>query len=320
MTAMSEKALAYSEEPIRHRFLVIFEAEGMASDFATYLMRSLLSEGRLRYEVVEKTSEGLKPRLIEREGPTGLIVTTTAVRLHPENETRLLSLTVSDTSEQTRGVLSALAAEEAPASDLVPWHALQEWLEGADLRVTIPYAKDLAELVPPVAVRLRRDFGAVLNLIRAHAVLHGTTRERDGEGRIVATLKDYAAVRELIADLISEGIEATVPKTVRETVGAVERLLEDSEEDAIPTVAVARELELDKSAALRRVRNAIDRGHLKNLEDRRGRPARIVLDEPLPEDLEILPTVERLRGCTVADENEGINNPPSTSEREQFTL
>jgi hypothetical protein len=199
MTAMSEKALAYSEEPIRHRFLVIFEAEGMASDFATYLMRSLLSEGRLRYEVVEKTSEGLKPRLIEREGPTGLIVTTTAVKLHPENETRLLSLTVSDTSEQTRDVISALAAEEAPASDLTPWHALQEWLEGAEHRVTIPYAGDLAELVPPVAVRLRRDFGAVLNLIRAHAVLHGATRERDGEGRIIATLQDYAAVRELIA-------------------------------------------------------------------------------------------------------------------------
>lgn len=320
MTAMSEKALAYSEEPIRHRFLVIFEAEGMASDFATYLMRSLLSEGRIRYEVVEKTSEGLKPRLIEREGPTGLIVTTTAVRLHPENETRLLSLTVSDTSDQTRDVLSALAAEETPASDPTPWHALQEWLDGTDRHVTIPYAKDLAALVPPVAVRLRRDFGAVLNLIRAHAVLHGATRQRDGEGRISATLTDYAAVRDLISDLISEGIEATVPKTVRETVGAVDRLLEDSDDDAIPTVAVARELELDKSAALRRVRNAIDRGHLKNLEDRRGRPARIVLDEPLPEDLEILPTVDRLRGCTVAGENERINNPTSTNGREQFTL
>ena len=45
LTAMSERTLAYSEEPIRHRFLVIYEAEGMASDFATYLMRSLLSEG-----------------------------------------------------------------------------------------------------------------------------------------------------------------------------------------------------------------------------------------------------------------------------------
>ena len=64
LTAMSERALAYSEEPISHRFLVIYEAAGMNSEFLTYLIRSLLSEGRLRYEVVEKTSEGLRPRLI----------------------------------------------------------------------------------------------------------------------------------------------------------------------------------------------------------------------------------------------------------------
>lgn len=96
LTAMSERTLAYSEEPIKHRFLVIYEAEGMAGNFATYLMRSLLSEGAVRYETVESTRNGIKPRLIEREGPTGLIVTTTAVKLHPENETRLLSLTVTD--------------------------------------------------------------------------------------------------------------------------------------------------------------------------------------------------------------------------------
>ena len=69
LTAMSERTLAYSEEPIKHRFLVIYEAEGMASDFATYLMRSLLSEGAVRYETVESTKNGIKPRLIEREGP-----------------------------------------------------------------------------------------------------------------------------------------------------------------------------------------------------------------------------------------------------------
>src|SRR5215216_5609450 len=61
LTAMSERTLAYSEEPIKHRFLVIYEAAGMSGEFATYLMRSLLSEGRVRYETVEKTSEGMKP-------------------------------------------------------------------------------------------------------------------------------------------------------------------------------------------------------------------------------------------------------------------
>lgn len=131
LTSMSEHALAYSEEPLSHRFLVIYEASGMEGDMQTYLIRSLLSEGCLRYETVEKTSEGIKARLIEREGPTGLIVTTTATRLHPENETRLLSLTVTDTREQTADILMALAKETAEEPDLEPWLALQTWLEGA---------------------------------------------------------------------------------------------------------------------------------------------------------------------------------------------
>jgi hypothetical protein len=99
LTAMSEHALAYSDEPLSYRFLVIYEAAGMNSDFQTYLIRSLLSEGKIRYETVEKTADGMKPRLIEREGPTGLIVTTTLTRLHPENETRMLSLAVTDTRQ-----------------------------------------------------------------------------------------------------------------------------------------------------------------------------------------------------------------------------
>jgi len=296
LTAMSERTLAYSEEPIKHRFLVIYEAAGMSGEFATYLMRSLLSEGRVRYETVEKTSEGMKPRLIEREGPTGLIVTTTAVKLHPENETRLLSLTVSDTQAQTRAVMAALADEVGDAvPDLEVWHALQVWLESAEHRVTVPYAKTLATLVPPVAVRLRRDFGAVLNLIRAHAFLHQATRERDGQGCIVATIGDYAAIRELVADLVSEGIEATVPETVRETVEAVRRLREDSNGEPVTVAELARELKLDRSTVSRRARNAKDRGYLRDLEDNPRKPSRLIPGDDLPADLQILPSPEDVR-------------------------
>jgi hypothetical protein len=38
---------------------------------------------------------------------------------------------------------------------------------------------------------------AVLNLIKAHAILHQASRDRDDQGRIVATVDDYAIVREL---------------------------------------------------------------------------------------------------------------------------
>jgi len=125
LTGMSERVLAYTEANLSNRFLVIFETEGVSSDFGSYLIRSLLSEGRLIYETVEKTDEGFKSRRIEKDGPTGLIVTTTAELLHPENETRLLSLHVADTQTQTKAVLFALAQNPREHGDLTSWKALQ---------------------------------------------------------------------------------------------------------------------------------------------------------------------------------------------------
>ncbi len=39
LSSMSEHALAYSTEPLAHRFLVLYEAAGLEGDFATYLLR-----------------------------------------------------------------------------------------------------------------------------------------------------------------------------------------------------------------------------------------------------------------------------------------
>ena len=294
LTAMSDRALAYSAEPLRHRHLVIYEAAGMASEFATYLIRSLLSEGRLRYETVEKTDEGLVSRMIEKEGPTGLIVTTTSVWLHPENETRLLSLTITDSSEQTAAVFQALAKDDDTSNiDLSRWHAVQTWLATGPSRVVIPFAERLAQLVPPLAIRLRRDFRTVLMLIRAHALLHQATRLKDGDGKVVATLEDYAAVRDLVADLVAEGVEATIKPEVRETVEAVERLIAEGMVEVRQT-DLRSALKLDRSVISRRVAAALDGGFLKNLEDRKGRPARLVLGDPLPANREVLPLPNQL--------------------------
>ena len=290
----------------------------MKGDFASYLIRALLSEGRLRYETVEKTKDGLQSKLIEREGPTGLLVTTTDARLHPENETRLFSIFVTDTKEQTKNILRSLADDaDGQVVDLPRWQAFQTWLGHGSNQVVIPYAKALAELVPGVAVRLRRDFGAVLNLIRAHAVLHQATRDHDSQGRIVADIEnDYAEVRDLVGDLLSEGVGATVSATVRETVQAVVDVIaerSDSESVEATTAQVSKKLNLDKSAGYRRVQVAVEREYLKNLEDKKGRPARLVIGDPLPDDMDILPTVESLieYGCTVAVQTEGIHIPPS---------
>ncbi len=62
-------------------------------------------------------------------------------------------------------------------------------------------------------------------------------------------------------------------------------------------IEVAQHLSLDKSTASRRVNEAIDKGgFLQNRETRQGRPMRLVLGDPLPEAVEVLPHPDRLRG------------------------
>lgn len=297
LSAMSERALVYDDEPLAHRMLVLYEAAGLAGDLPTYLVRSLLSEGHVRYTTVEKTKDGIVPRTISREGPTGLITTTTSVRLHPENETRLISLTVADSPEQTKAVLMSIAGGSSQDVELGPWHELQRWLEQRSAKVVIPYLEVLADAIPPVAVRLRRDFAAVVSLIQAHALLHQYNRERS-RGSIVATLEDYSVVRELVGDLVADAAEQSVPQTIRETVEAISQGVSSHQEVTVTEAAVL--LGIDKSAASRRVRVALQRGYLENLEDRRGRPSRLVLGDPLPEEQTILPEpdeLDRLHRC-----------------------
>ena len=314
VTGMSERALVYSEEPLAHRTLVIYEAAGMASDgFAPYFLRTLLSEGHIRYETVETPKKG-KPKgvVLEREGPTGAILTTTRVKLDPELETRLLSIPVTDSAKQTKAVMYALAEENEGEPEIdAEWPQLQRAIAEEGQTVTIPFARELAEAIPPAATRLRRDFGAILGLIRAHALLHGASRDRDHRDHTVATIEDYAAVRELVADLISEGVGRTVSPETRETVQAVESLAPDHE-DGVRQTALAEELDLDRGTVSRRVRKALDGGYLRNLEDKRGRPHRLLPDDPLPEEQLILPEPEELHGCTVAE------TPPPKDNIEDF--
>jgi hypothetical protein len=317
MTAMSERALVYSKEDYQHRTLILYEAtalrEGAEDNMTAYFVRSLLSEGRIDYPVTVRDDKGnFTTKTIVKQGPTNLIVTTTKTRVHAENETRLLSLATDDSSEQTKRVLLALADESESDVDLDEWLALQRWLQQAEHRVTIPYARVLAELVPPVAVRLRRDFGAVLALVRSHAILHQATRGRDDRGRIVAIINDYAQVRALVADVISEGVGATVSKTVRQTVEAVAAL---ATADGVMARAVADRLKLDKSNASRRLRVAADCGYVRNLEDKRGKPGRWVVGDPMPEAADLLPQPCNLEppadqgSCAVARDTGGEGDP-----------
>ena len=310
-TGMSPKVIFYGEEDLRHKMLVLIEWRGVKSE-GEYPLESLLSEGYVKYETVDQTPNGLQARRIERPGPTGLLTTTTRAHLAGDMENRLFSVTITDTPEQTKRVFQELARDrpKRTEAELAPWHALQQYIASSPASVSMPYKHLLAELIPPVTVRLRRDVGKLLRLIETHALLHQATRDRDNTGATVATLTDYAAVRSLVHDLLTEGAHTSVSSTTRDTVEAVQVLLGESGE-GVTSAKVARHLRLDKSSTSRRVRVALNGGYLTNLESNPRRPKKLVIGDPLPADQDLLPAVERLEGeMAKADGRPSTELPP----------
>jgi len=62
LTSASEKALIYSKEVYSHRFIWIFERQGMNNENFDYLVRTLMSEGCIKYSVTEKMQRvSIKP-------------------------------------------------------------------------------------------------------------------------------------------------------------------------------------------------------------------------------------------------------------------
>jgi len=64
--------------------------------------------------------------------------------------------------------------------------------------------------------------------------------------------------------------------------------------DKLSVGELAAKLALDKSVTSRRLWDATDQGYLVNRETRRGRPARIVLGDPMPKLVKLLPEPSEL--------------------------
>jgi fructose-specific phosphotransferase system component IIB len=200
LSDMTPRALNYLEGGFKNKVVVIVEQAGAAA--AEYPLRVAMSEGRITTLVAEKVEKGGSSRIETRrhdvEGPAAFILTTTRGLLHDENETRIIEVNVDESPKQTEQILEALAtraAEPEPAEDRERalherdvWRVALGVLDGRAVVVT--QARDLVQAFPKTRVRARRDFGKLLALIQAHALLHQRQRPTDDEGRVLATNDD----------------------------------------------------------------------------------------------------------------------------------
>ena len=314
MTAASEHALVYDDEPLAHRMLVIYEASGLESDKFSYIVRSLLSEGRLRYPTVHEARGRAEDGDDRARGPDR------ADHHHhrapaPPARTRPGCCRSPPTSRPSRPLrcFEALAEEEDGANPTTSAGTrCSVGSSSATARGHDPLRQELAKLVPPVAVRLRRDFGSVLALIRAHALLHQATRERDGRGRIVATIDDYEVVRELRRRRRSpRAVEKTVKPQVREVVEKVREIVGADPRAEVKQRQLAEALEHRQGPRLA----ATSGGARRRLSDQPRGPQRQAAQtrsrRPAPRrraDPSHPRGVARLRSCLW-----GLNAPPPPS-------
>jgi hypothetical protein len=300
-TTLSDKALLYFQDDFAHKVLSMGEAAATEErELQDYLLRELISEGRLRYPVVQKIENiGMTTVIVEKNGPVAFLVTTTKAALNPENETRMVSLEIDDSDGQTMIVLDKVAQivgmNEKKA---VPWRNFQRWLGAGNCNVVIPFAGELAKKIPPRSVRLRRDFSQILLAIKAHALLHRPNRGRDDHGQVVADIDhDYATIAALMGTIVAEASGAGIPKAIQETIDAVtEATAGMPSGEGATSDKIAKLLKLDQSAAWRRLNNAIHKGFIVNLETRPKQKGRYRATGQELEIEELLPSADELRG------------------------
>lgn len=306
-SGMSEKALLYLDGlDLKHRYLVIGEAAGLSQGVGRAFLRQLLSEGKVRYATVQSTSKGLVGQELKPlEGPTGLILTTTANALHPEDESRMLSYHLDESMGRIQAALMSqahLLQAEPRALDAEPWNELHEFVAKGDMSVLIPFSTAIVQRLPLTHFRVMRDFPQVVSLIRAHALMHQCTRERGDKGEVIATVADYQAVYDLISDPLAHGLEEAVPAQVRAVVEAVKALQAKAgpfgtawEREGVSQVQLAKAMGRDQSVVSRAMRKAVGQGFLKDLSGGgQGREAKLVIgDRELPEGT-VLPSPEEI--------------------------
>lgn len=203
-SGMSPRALVYSGEDLRHRFLVLAEAHAIQGEIGVFLLRSLISERRLSYETV---IDGKAVKL-EKEGPTGMVVTTTRSFLDAELETRCWTLESKDDPEYNRAAIASIAAQNSGAQPPIDerLRAGLGWLLLAgDVAVDISFARWLGDRAPYALAESKRLFERLLAVVAASAWLYQRQRGRNEDGKIVANVADYAIARGLFGPSFKAG-------------------------------------------------------------------------------------------------------------------
>ena len=218
ITSGSAKSLYNLNDGLKHKALILTEALQLQSgrqgdNELAYSIRTLISEGYLKYQYtgfIGKKKVTIKQEL---KGPTSLLTTTIHGQLEGQLEDRMITIHPNTTAEQTRDIISRTAEMASGNGDQVDQKILDAWklfyqtLES--IPVVIPYAKDIAEFITrrgSLPISTRRAFRRVLATIKTIALIHQRQRSRDDMGNVIVEYSDYALAFQILGDSFRESL------------------------------------------------------------------------------------------------------------------
>jgi hypothetical protein len=236
------------EDALKHKIIYVAEAAILAErngieSVLTIMLRLLISEGRIDHQVVVPVPNAPSTtRHIRRNGPVVVLVTSARNNIEEELLTRLMTSDADESQEQTEKVLTAVLEdeedEEKVNAEIGQWVDYQRWIAlDAPYDVLIPYSHAILAAIraqradarkrgekPKFKLRIRRDIQGFLTAIRTSAILHKSQREKDNQGRIVATIDDYRNAHEAFDPGLASLYKIASPLTTIAVVRAIEEM------------------------------------------------------------------------------------------------
>jgi DNA primase len=179
ITSGSAKSLYYLPDGLKHRALIVTEAfqfqpNNAADSEFVYVVRSLLSEGRVSYQVPQKDDDGKFVTIEKRlDGPTSFLTTTVIDKLEPQLEDRLFSIHPDESMEQTRAIMSMTARIKDGSFDGVDAKTAHTWKLFHSMLipvgVVIPFAGQISAYIQQgskLPIATRRAFNRVMAIIQ----------------------------------------------------------------------------------------------------------------------------------------------------------
>jgi len=156
---------------------------------SVFLLKFLLSEGKIKVGVVDRDDKGkLAPTVHEVSGIPAVVTTSTNMKIDPETLNRMFLTQADESTEQTQKIIDFTLKSYSTLNLNDTWHEELEQLTALAEKyrqlawqisdIIIPFGDKLRKIIPNENLTIRRDLRKILSLTSVIAFIHAANRYR----------------------------------------------------------------------------------------------------------------------------------------------